>query len=41
MDIKEIDSFFDYQLTFDEEPTALVEEIVTIAKNYLPAEQIE
>lgn len=41
MDIREIDNFFDYQLTFDEEPTALVEEIITIAKSYLPAEQIE
>ena len=36
MDIKEIDSFFDYQLTFEEEPVALVEEIVRQASEYLP-----
>ena len=41
MDIKEIDSFFDYQLTFEEEPVALVEEIVRQASEYLPADQIE
>ncbi len=41
MDIKEIDNFFDYQLTFEEEPVALVEEIIRQASEYLPAEQIE
>lgn len=41
MDIKEIDSFFDYQLTFEEEPIALVEEIIRQASVYLPPEQIE
>lgn len=41
MDIKEIDSFFDYQLTFDEEPIQLLEEIVGRARKYLPADQIE
>ncbi len=41
MDIKEIDQFFDYQLTFDEEPTFLLDEIITQASNYLPKEQIK
>ena len=40
MDVREIDEFFDYQLTFDEEPTHLVEEIVSQASKYLPPEQI-
>ena len=40
MDVREIDEFFDYQLTFDEEPTQLVEEIVSQASKYLPPEQI-
>ncbi len=31
MDIKELDSFFDYQLTFDEDPVFLVDEIITQA----------
>jgi hypothetical protein len=29
MDIKELDSFFDYQLTFDEDPVFLVDEIIS------------
>ena len=41
MDIKEIDQFFDYQLTFDEEPTFLLDEIVTQASAYLPSDQIK
>lgn len=40
MDVREIDEFFDYQLTFDEEPTQLVQEIVSQASKYLPPEQI-
>lgn len=40
MDIRELDSFFDYQLTFDENPSELVESIISQAKMYLPAEQI-
>ena len=41
MDIKEIDSFFDYQMTFDEDPLFLLDEIIAQASAYLPAEQIE
>ncbi len=41
MDIKEIDQFFDYQLTFDEEPTFLLDEIITQASAYLPSDQIK
>ena len=41
MDIKELDSFFDYQLTFDEDPVFLVDEIIAQASEYLPEEQIE
>lgn len=41
MDIREIDSFFDYQLTFDEEPIGLLNQIIDQAKTYLPPEQIE
>ena len=41
MDIKELDSFFDYQLTFDEDPVFLVDEIIEQASKYLPEEQIE
>ena len=41
MDIKELDNFFDYQLTFDEDPTFLVDEIIRQASQYLPEEQIE
>lgn len=41
MDIKEIDSFFDYQLAFDEEPTFLLDEIIDQASMYLPTEQLE
>lgn len=40
MDIRELDSFFDYQLTFEEDPTDLVENIVSQARAYLPADQI-
>lgn len=40
MDIKELDSFFDYQLTFEEDPVEILEEIVSQAKKYLPIEQI-
>ncbi len=41
MDIKEIDQFFNYQLTFDEEPTFLFDEIITQALAYLPSDQIK
>lgn len=41
MDIKELDSFFDYQLTFDEDPVFLVDEIIAQASEYLPEDQIE
>ena len=40
MDIKEIDSFFDYQMTFDEDPLFLLDEIIAQASAYLPTEQI-
>lgn len=41
MDIMEIDSFFDYQLTFDEDPSFLVKDIITQAEKYLPKEQLQ
>lgn len=41
MDIREIDSFFDYQLTFDEDPIEILEDIVGQARHYLPLEQIQ
>ena len=41
MDIKELDNFFDYQLTFDEDPVFLLDEIISQASAYLPPEQIE
>ena len=40
MDVRELDSFFDYQLTFEEDPVEILEDIVSQAKKYLPEDQI-
>jgi hypothetical protein len=41
MDIKELDSFFDYKLTFDEDPVFLLDEIIKQASKYLTPDQLE
>jgi GTP pyrophosphokinase len=35
MDFKHLEQFFDYQPTFDDDPTFLVEKIIQSASNYL------
>lgn len=40
MDIKELESFLNYQPFFDQDPQVILENILQKAKEYLPAEQV-
>ncbi|MCF7834998.1 RelA/SpoT family protein [Candidatus Gracilibacteria bacterium] len=41
MDIKEIDSFFDYKPIYDEDPQFIVDDIIYVASKYLAIEKLE